>query len=157
MRLNWTCGIGVLTLLMGMAIGSTSSAQSAVPSSGTTKSEKSELVQELRSAHKLLAVADHDYDGHRARAAAEVHKAIKDLLGTHHPKKAKSGSATTPPVNPPAKQPAVHEPQATSDAQLRQAQTILQGVLAELNAHHPKAAANIDAAIVEINTALKIK
>lgn len=157
MRLNRACGIGVLSLLVGLALDLPSSAQTTPPKSAAVKGEKAELVKELRAAHKLLAEADHDYDGHRARAAAEVHKAIKKLVGTHHPKTVKPGSATTAPVAPPVKQPAVHEPQTTSDAQLRQAQAILQGVQAQLNARHPKVAANIKSAIVEINTALSIK
>jgi len=144
MRLNWTFGIGVLTLLFGFAVGSTTSAQ-VVP---TTKAE---LIQELRSAHKLLAEADRDYDGHRAKAAAEVHKAIKELEGKHAGKKPHPGS--TAKVKP-AKAPAVHEPQATSDSQLQQAQAILQGVQTE---NYPKVTANVTAAITEINTALKIK
>jgi hypothetical protein len=155
MRLNWACGIGVLSLLVGLAVESPSSAQTIPPKSAATRGEKAELVKELRVAHQLLAEADHDYNGHRARAAAEVHKAIRKLVGTHHPKTVKPGS--TAPVAPPVKQPAVHEPQATSDAQLRQAQAILLGVQTQLKAHHPKAAANIKAAIVEINTALSIK
>ena len=145
MRLNWTCGIGVLTFLFGLALGSTTSAQ-VVP---TTKAE---LIQELRSAHKLLVEADHDYDGHRAKAAAEVHKAIRELEGKHHSKKPHATVAKTKP----AKEPAVHEPQATSDAQLQQAQAILQGVQSKMNSY-PKVTANVTAAITEISTALKIK
>jgi hypothetical protein len=148
MRLIWNCG--VLVLLVSLAVGSKASAQT-----GARKLEKAELVKELRAAHKLLAEADRDYKGHRAQAAKEVHKAIKELGGEHHPKKAE---AAAPGAKPPrVKQPAIHEPQATSDAQLRQAQAILEGVQAELNAHHPKAAANVTAAIAEIKTALSIK
>ena len=51
----------------------------------------------------------------------------------------------------------MHEPQATSDAQLREAQQLLQGALTQLNGKHPKATANVKAAIAEINMALAIK
>jgi hypothetical protein len=40
---------------------------------------------------------------------------------------------------------------------LHQAQQILQGVLSQLTGSHPTAVANVNAAIVEINTALSIK
>jgi len=143
MRLNWTLGIGLLTFLFGLALGSTSFAQAVAT--------KAELIQELRSAHKLLAEADHDYDGHRAKAAAEVHKAIKELEGKHAGKN--HHSASTVKVKP-AKEPAIHEPQATSDAQLQQAESILQGLQTK---NYPKVTANVTAAITEINTALKIK
>jgi hypothetical protein len=52
---------------------------------------------------------------------------------------------------------AEREAQAKSDAQLRQAQQVLQQALMYINARHPKAAANVQAAIGEINTALSIK
>jgi hypothetical protein len=121
------------------------------------KWEKAELVKELRAAHRLLAEADRDYDGHRARAAEAVHKAIRELVGNHHPAKAAGSGAAGAAAAAVKKQPAIHEAQANSDAQLRQAQGILQTVQAELNAHHPKAATHVTLAIGEINTALKIK
>jgi hypothetical protein len=61
------------------------------------------------------------------------------------------------PIVPKVKQPAIHEAQASSDAQLRQAQAILQTVQSELNSHHPRAAGNVTAAIRDLNTALKLK
>jgi hypothetical protein len=153
MRCTQVCGIGVLALLVGLALGSAASAQIAPPQSGAKKLEKAELVAQLRAAHKLLAEADRDYDGHRARAAEAVHKAIRELVGNHHPKKPPTGTAAAVAK----KSPAVHEPQAASDAQLRQAQGILQGVQGELSTRHPKAAEHISLAIGELNTALKIK
>ena len=148
MRLNWTIAIAVMTLLVGLAMGSTSSAQVVPAAPAATKTE---LIQELRSAEKLLVEADRDYDGHRAKAAAEVHKAIKELGGKHAGKKLHS--ASTAKVKP-GKGTAVHEPQATSDSQLQQAQAILQGIPTK---SYPKVTANVTAAITEINTALKIK
>jgi hypothetical protein len=149
-----------LALVVSFAAASTAAAQSA-PQPGAKKLEKAELISELRSAHKLLAEADRDYDGHRAKAAEEIHKAIRELRGKQHAKAAEAGSAPAAAVvvtkPPKAKHAGAHEPQADSDAQLSKALAILAGVQAELTAHHPKASANVLAAIAEINTALRIK
>jgi hypothetical protein len=48
----------------------------------------------LHWAHKLLSEADHDYDGHRARAAHEVHLALEEL-GAHHSHATVASSGTT--------------------------------------------------------------
>lgn len=96
-------------------------------------------------------------------AVAEVHKAIRELEGKHHPKKVVSGTTPVPVPTPiivkPAKpkQPAMREPQAASDAQLQEALQLLQASTTEINSKHPRAAANVAAAIRELNTALKIK
>jgi hypothetical protein len=161
MRWNLVRGLGlsISVFLAGLSLASFASAQTVtttpLPATGTVKHT---ALQSLRQAHKLLVNADHDYDGHRARAAEEVHKAIRELEGTHRAKTVQSGVApvvTTKPAK--VKQPAIHEPQAVSDGQLAQALTILQGVQTELTSHHPKALANVKAAIGQINTALKLK
>ncbi len=163
MRTNWICGIGVsmLALVVGLAVNSASYAQATSTVPSAHQGQKAALIKQLRCAHKLLAEADHDYDGHRARAAEEVHKAIRDLEGKHRSTKVHTGTTITPPVvttKPPhVKRPALREPQGTSDGQLRQALSILQTVQTELNGHHPKAAANVAAAVGQINTALSIK
>jgi len=141
--------------LAGLALVSPAVAQTT---EGPALPAQAEVVKALRLAHKLLVEADHDYDGHRAKAAEEVHKALKDL-GYRH-KKPLPGSPLANGTAAPkthSGQPAVHEPQANSDAQLRQAQEILQGVSKQLGSNHPKAAANVNAAIGEINTALSIR
>jgi hypothetical protein len=51
----------------------------------------------------------------------------------------------------------VHEAQTTSDAQMRQVQQLLQGSLTQMTARHPQAAANIKAAIAEIDKALAVR
>ena len=53
-------------------------------------------VREARSAHRLLVEADHDYDGHRARAAHEVHKALEELGARHAHATVPSTGASTP-------------------------------------------------------------
>jgi hypothetical protein len=160
MRRKLFCGTGwsILALLAGLAQVSTAMAQTT--NAAVKESARAELIQTLRSAHKLLVTADHDYDGHRAKAAEEVHKALKEL-GYHH-KKAQPGSPTAngaavPPKAAHTGEPKMHQPQATSDAQLQQAQQLLQGVLTQLTGKHPKANVNVKTAIAEINTALAVK
>ncbi|MGO8750208.1 MAG: hypothetical protein ACLQNE_30040 [Thermoguttaceae bacterium] len=109
-------------------------AQSVTPAS-------SAVVAALKSAHALLVTADRDYDGHRAKAAKEVHQALR-ALGYH-------AAASTASVSTPSSK--VHEAQATSDAQLLQAQQILQGVAGQVSTGH------VATAINEINKALTIR
>ncbi len=159
MRRNLVGGLGVsiAVFLAGLALESSTLVQANAATTPATAASQNtahaQVIAALRAAHRLLANADHDYYGHRARAAEEVHKALKDLGFRHH-----STTATTGSVPKKTSQPAVHEAQAASDVQLRQAQGILQGVATQLNAtRHPKATANIQAAIREINTALSLK
>jgi hypothetical protein len=155
-------GLTIAAFLGSLSLASLASAQTVAtpPAAGTAKHA---VMESLRQAHRLLVEADHDYDGHRAKAAEAVHRAIRELEGKHHGKKVQAGSVAAAGagavISKPAKvkQPAVHEAQANSDAQLRQAQAILQQVQAELNAHHPKAVAHTTEAITEINTALSLK
>lgn len=105
------------------------------------------MIEDLKKAHHLLVEAKHDYQGHRAKAAEEVHKVLKEL--GHHPKataRAKSGKGSR-----------TREDQSVSDGQLREAQKFLAQSLGLLHKHHPKAHANIQAAIGEINVALSIR
>lgn len=168
MRWNLLCGLGLsVTVFLGAVnLASSASAQAvAAPVAGSTAapttSAKHAALENLRKAHRLLATADRDYDGHRARAAEEVHKAIRALEGKH--RKKAPGTAPVPVPAPitvkPAKpkSPAAHEPQATSDAQLQAALQLLQASTTEINARHPRAASNVAAAIRELNMALKIK
>jgi hypothetical protein len=115
-------------------------------SAQTTSQEASATVlEDLKKAHHLLVEAIHDYDGHRAKAAHEVHKAMKEL-GYEHKAGAKSGAKGS-----------VKEDQAASDAKLREAHELLRKAETYLTKHHPKAHANVHAAIGEISIALKIK
>jgi hypothetical protein len=103
------------------------------------------MMEDLKKAHHLLVEAKHDYDGHRAKAAHEVHTAMKEL-GYHHKSTgtAKSGGGTK-------------ENQSVSDGQLREAHELLRKAETFLLKHHPKAHANVHAAIGEISIALKIR
>ncbi len=156
MRRHLSCAIG-LAISMFVAGWASMALAQATPG---TETAHAELIKTLRTAHRLLVRADHDYDGHRAKAAEEVHKALKEL-GYQH-KKAQPGSpaANGTVASPKAAktgQAKMHEPQANSDVQLREALQLLQGALTQMKGRHPKATANVKAALVEINTALAIK
>ena len=163
MRQKLRCVVGLSVSMFFAAVASSALAQATVP----TESAHAELIQTLRSAHRLLVRADHDYDGHRAKAAEEVRKALKELGYQHKKVQPASGQAvgtvgpaagTVAPVKVAhTGQPKVHEPQANSDAQLKQALQLLQGALPQMTGKHPKATVNVNAAVVEINTALGIK
>jgi hypothetical protein len=118
------------------------------------QSSNSGVAQALRSAHALLVQADHDYDGHRAKAAEEVHKALAEL-GHHHHRCSTTSSthATTASAAHSAK---THEVQTASDSQLRKAQQILNSVAGRIH-NHPGAQRNVTAAVAEINKALTIR
>ena len=158
MRRQLNCVIGLAISMSFAGLASTAAAQTTNAVTPATSSANAALIKTLREAHHLLAHADKDYDGHRAKAAEAVHKALKDL-GYHH-KKAQSG---TPPANGSVVSPKtthagyakMHEPQANSDAQLKLALQLLQGV--QFNGKHPKAAGHVQHAIREIDTALAIK
>jgi hypothetical protein len=93
-------------------------------------------VATLEEAYATLAQADHDYKGHRAEAMKQIKMAAKELGGeiSGHGKK--------------------HEPQGTSDAQLKAAQGLLQQASTGLAG---KALKHVNKAIAELNTALAIK
>jgi cob(I)alamin adenosyltransferase len=90
----------------------------------------------LDAAYATLAQADHDYKGHRVRAMKQIEQAVKELGGTI------SGKGKG------------HEPQGTSDAQLRAAQELLQQASAGLSGKPLK---HVNAAIAQLNTALAIR
>ena len=119
----------------------------------TASSANSQLVQALKSARTLLATANHDYNGHRASAAQEVHMAMAAL--GYRSKKGQAGSTLNPGAA--AGQAAIRKSQANSDAQLGQARQILQGALVQTNVSRPKAFAHLKAAIIHINAALSVK
>ena len=86
MRRRASFGIGLLTaaLLVGFGWQSEVSARQVKnPAKVAAKRAKAmnhaEVMQTLRGAQSLLANADHDYDGQRAKALAEVHKALVEL------------------------------------------------------------------------------
>lgn len=90
----------------------------------------------LDEAYATLAQADHDYAGHRVRAMEQIKLALKELGSSV------SGTGKG------------HEPQATSDAQLRAALGLLQQAQSRLSG---KPAKHVNRAIEQLNTALTIK
>jgi hypothetical protein len=94
----------------------------------------------LQNAYLILATGDHDYKGHRVKAMHQIEAAAK-LLGMNL-----SGDAKD------------KQPQALSDAKLREAQGLLQNVLGAAEVKNQKRVTkHITEAISQINTALSIR
>lgn len=124
------------------------------------------IVQELKQIEGLLKQVKHDYDGHRAKALAEVGTAIRDL--EQHARR-----TTTPaPKEPAAKKDdkkkedsktskeddADKEKQAASDAQMKQALAGLLTVEKQLaDYHQTKGYTALTKAVTEVETALKAR
>jgi hypothetical protein len=90
----------------------------------------------LQEAYGLLATADHDYNGHRARAMKQIESAAK-LLGITLKGDGK-----------------VREPQGTSDAQLRSAQALLEQVSTGITG---AGLTHLQQAVKQLNVALAIR
>jgi len=132
-------GLGVVGLL-AVAGWSYSASASPVVTQPLAVGEKTTQVQQLQQAYHILEVADHDYKGHRKKAMGHIERACKELGAKPHG----DGKGK--------------EPQGTSDAQLREAQSMLQQARATASANNLKQVVkHIDNALEEINTALKIK
>jgi hypothetical protein len=90
----------------------------------------------LNDAYATLAQARHDYKGHRVRAMKQIEAALGEI----------GGKISSKGRN--------HEPQGTSDAQLRAAQGLLKQASAGLSG---KALKHVQAAIKQISIALSIR
>jgi len=90
----------------------------------------------LNDAYATLAQAKHDYKGHRVKAMKQIELALGEVGAK---------------VAPTGKH---HEPQGTSDAQLRAAQNLLAQASHQLSG---KALQHTDAAIKQLNEALSIR
>ena len=90
----------------------------------------------LEDAYATLGSAKHDYKGHRVKAMKQIEAAF-DESGWKIKGTGKN-----------------HEPQATSDAQLRSAESLLQQARGGLSA---KAVKHVNDAIAQINDALEVK
>jgi hypothetical protein len=92
------------------------------------------MLHELHQAAKLLEKVDHDYDGHRKAALAEVHKAIKGMQ--HHGQHQHGGQHLTSAGGQQSggkgqtgqHRRHQHEKQGNSDAQMKEARTLLENV-----------------------------
>jgi hypothetical protein len=94
----------------------------------------------LDDAYATLVQANHDYKGHRVKAMKQIELAVQELGGKISGKISGKGRG--------------HEPQGTSDAQLRAAQALLQQAAGGLS---KKALKHVNAAIEQLNIALSIK
>jgi hypothetical protein len=115
------------------------------------------VAKELHAAKALLEHADHDYDGYRAKAVHHITEALHELHGHQH-----NGKAGQHGQSPKAGQnkggaAKLREPQGNSDAQLREAAQLLATAEGKLGSSHPKAHAEVQAAINDIAMALKKK
>jgi hypothetical protein len=124
-----------------------------------------EEAEVLKQAYLLLLGANHDYDGHRAKAYKAVKDAFKALdasvkkTGTPQQKDAvvKEAAAIAAAEKAAKNAPMVHEPQPASDALLSRAKGLLTQVSPLLAKNNPKPVLNhVKTAIAEIDTALKI-
>jgi hypothetical protein len=99
-------------------------------------------VTAVTQAYKLLAQADHDYDGHRAKAMKHLSQAGR-VLGVML-----KGDGRNP-----------NQQQVSSDELLKQAQTMLQkmGASGVSGNRHTRAMTHVQNAMSELNTALSIK
>ena len=158
MRRSVICIVGLSISIFFAGLASSLTAQAVTVKPPTHL----DVIETLKKAHGLLVHADHDYDGHRAKAAEEVHKALEDL-GDHPAKKATrvlvptaGGVVAVTPVHP--AQPKMTEPQAASDAQVHEAKELLEAALKDLSSSkHPNAHKNVKEAIHQITLALERK
>jgi outer membrane biosynthesis protein TonB len=109
-----------------------------------------ESIALLQAAHHKLHEADHDYDGHRRRAAEHVGAALGHL-GSSAQSPMRSGTGRT------------NLPQSVSDAIMREARASLEMIRNRLaakstaSAGHREAHGAVDAAIREIGLALNVR
>jgi hypothetical protein len=153
-------------VLAGLAVTDSSSAapKTTTPTTGGASAaapHHGQLLKALHHAKELLEKADHDYDGHRAKAVHLLTQAIHKLK----PHPVAPASAPQPTAGA-GQQPGVpktpatsQEPkmvQAESDRHLKEAAEILGKVQPHVQEHHQEAAALLTTAIQEIHTALSI-
>jgi len=95
----------------------------------------------LPEAYRLMASADHDYHGHRARAMREVKDAAR-LIGLSVTGERVSSNG------------AEHEAQGASDGQLRRAQSLLEGAAGSLSG---EALHHVQTAVQQLSVALNVR
>ncbi len=159
-KLNCVVSLSISSLLLA-GLASNALAQAAP----ATQTPEGTIIGSLRGAHRLLVHADHDYQGHRDKAADEVKEALRDL-GYHHKKAEPStipnGGTAVSPKPAQTDQPKANEPQPNSDAQMGEAEKLLQRALTLLKkqpstTRNERATAKTTKAITEVETALAIR
>ena len=105
-----------------------------------------QLIQQLETIRTNLNKADHDYKGHRATAVHEISHAIHLLQhGKPDPNPGQHFTAGTH-----------KEPQATSDAQLKQSLAALKALTVHAGPHQAQVQAAINKAETSLQAALKV-
>jgi hypothetical protein len=125
--------ISIITSVLALSLvgGVNSRAQSPAPAAPSPAA-----ITQLTQAYAALSVADHDYQGHRAKAMKQIEVAMKEMGITL------GGNGKG------------HEVQVTSDQQLQTATALLQQARPGLP---PKAQKHVDKALEDLAAALAIK
>jgi DnaJ-domain-containing protein 1 len=125
-----------LAAVFGLVCASVQSAQAGERKQSANSSSE---VASLRQAYALLESADHDYQGHRARAMHSIEAACK-ILGSEVRGDGKAD-----------------EQQGESDSQLKQAKSLLESVQGAGAGKNERALHHIKHAIEELDVALSVK
>jgi hypothetical protein len=154
-------------VLAGLAVfaGADAGAQTkkaAKKAAAATPGHTHEIIAELRSAHRYLEEANHDYKGHRAKASHEIMQAIHQLQKHHHHHhKTALQTAAVPYPHPQHHHhvKGIKEPQALSDAQVKAAGDIVRRVQSQVsglpnNRHSVLAVKHVNDAAVQIQDSL---
>jgi hypothetical protein len=170
--------LSVLALLIGLAFPGESQGQTKPKTHPPTPKKPGKtpavlteavMLQEvvaLRQAYVLLAAGNHDYDGHRVKAMDAVQAAAQilyDHLMRQGNARQKAAAAKEKAAIAAAREAMnrvqmLHEPQATSDRQLRKAAEILVELRPTVVAHkQKKVLEHVDRAVKEIGIALAIR
>jgi hypothetical protein len=152
---------GTLALAFTVGVQAAGPGTTTTPPAGghwnrdTKSAAEASEVAPLQQAFETLRGADHDYDGHRVKAMHDIAMACR-LLGANivpegEKKPKPTGSTTRPGKSEP-------EDQATSDAQLHQAQATVEQVLGTIPAgKQPRVTECLQNAVKELGIALSIK
>jgi len=124
-------------MVLALTCGTSQAAKSGAQKPANSNAASAE-VQTLRQAYSLLSAADHDYQGHRARAMRLIEMACR-VLGS-----SVKGDGTG------------DEPQSQSDSQVQQALSLLKGVESTVASSNARAGKHLSRAIQELNAALSV-
>ena len=163
--------VGSYLLLFGVGNAQAQKRVTTPTNSAATPSSTSGAIGELKSIRSILEHADHDYQGHRAKAVREITLAIHALEGgtRHAPlspqqkaamiaaRQAKAANAGATRSGTTTTQKPLTEPQATSDEQLNTALSLLTQVASQLGNAKPGVSEHLQSAIQELKTALAIR
>jgi hypothetical protein len=135
-ELSSTVRFGIASLLAGLICLATPCAiraQGKAKAKAADKTAEADLkfkeAEVLREAYIVLAAANHDYNGHRAKAMNQIQSAVKILdqaVAKNGSAKTKAATSYEDAVAAAAKRaakgaPTIHEAQTVSDAQLKKA------------------------------------